>query len=158
MSAGELHAVGPLPTVELDVFVPGSPAAQGSKRYVGHRRNRKTGKMAPVLLEQSKAVKPWRELVAEVTALHWRGRPLLDGPIAVRLEFVMPRPVGTSKRSTPPAIRRPDCDKLARSCMDALTAVIWWDDSLVVDLHVTKRLAEVGERPGCRIQVWRVGS
>lgn len=149
---------------ELDIFVPsaeadmgcraGSPAAQGSKRYVGHRRNRRTGKLAPLLLEQSTAVKPWRERVAEVAAMYWRGRPLLTRAIGTRLSFVMPRPSGTSKRSTPPAIKRPDCDKLSRSIFDALTGVVWRDDSLVVDLHATKRIAEVGERPGCRVQVW----
>lgn len=144
------------PTVELNVFVPGKPAAQGSKKYVGHRRSAKTGKMAPVLLEQSRAVKPWRELVAEVVALHWRGRPLLTCALGVRLQFVMPRPVGTPRSRTPLAIKRPDCDKLSRSIFDALTCVIWADDSLVVDLHATKRIAEVGERPGCRIIAWCV--
>jgi crossover junction endodeoxyribonuclease RusA len=71
----------------------------------------------------------------------------------VRLSFVMPRPVGTPKRRTPPAIRRPDVDKLSRAVGDALSGVCWRDDSQVVDLHATKRLAERDEIPGVLIQI-----
>lgn len=154
------------PPVVLKIFVAsaaadmgcraGGPAAQGSKKYAGHRRNRRTGKMAPLLLEQSAQVKPWRKHVAEVTALYWRGRSLLVGPVGVRLDFVMPRPKGTSASRTPPAIKRPDGDKLTRAAWDALTGVIWMDDSQVVEWSGTKRIAEVGERPGCYITVWCV--
>jgi crossover junction endodeoxyribonuclease RusA len=153
--------------MELDVFVPsaaadmgsraGSPAAQGSKKYAGHRRSRKTGKMAPLLLEQSRAVKPWREVVATVIRLHWRGRPLLTGGVGMRLEFVLPRPKGTSRTARLLATKQHhDVDKLCRAILDSLKKVVWIDDGQVVDLHATKRIAEVGERPGCRIVVWCV--
>lgn len=126
----------------LDVFVPGRAAAQGSKRHVGGGR----------LVEQSKAVAPWRTTVAWHAAQVFDG-PLADGPIAVAIEFVMPRPASCPKRSTPPAVKRPDCDKLCRAIFDALSGVIWRDDSLVIDMHATKRLAEIGETPGARIRV-----
>lgn len=147
----------PDPAVELDVFVPGNPAAQGSKKYAGHRPGKtKPGKLVPVLLEQSQAVGPWREHVAWVVRKERGPAPILDCALMLRLEFVMPRPAGTPKRFTPQAIRRPDVDKLQRSIFDSLTSVIWRDDSLIVDVHAVKRIAEVGEAPGCRIVLRRL--
>lgn len=154
-----------LPAVELAVFVPsaaadmgtraGSPAAQGSKEYKGHVRSRKTGRMVPNLQEVSAAVAPWRTLIAAHVAPRWRPRPPMAAALGLRLEYVMPRPIGTSKRHTPPAIKRPDLDKLQRAVFDSLTGIVWRDDSIIIDVHATKRLAEVGEQPGCWIRVWR---
>lgn len=123
----------------IELFVPGKPAPQGSKRHVGHG----------ILIESSKAVKPWRIEVM------WAARAAcptpLDGPVAVELEFVMPRPKSAPKRSTPPAIKRPDIDKLARAILDAVTGVIVSDDSQIVRLVATKRIAEIDEQSGVHI-------
>jgi Holliday junction resolvase RusA-like endonuclease len=94
----------------------------------------------------------WRELVAYSVAQSWRTGPL-EGPIRVRLSFVMPRPAATPKRRTPPAIKRPDIDKLTRAVNDALSGICWRDDSQVVDQHATKRLAERDEVSGVLIQI-----
>jgi crossover junction endodeoxyribonuclease RusA len=127
---------------QLDTFVPGRAAPQGSKRHVGHG----------ILVESSKAVAPWRTTVAWSVSQVWKDGPL-TGEVQVELEFVMPRPAGTPKRRTPPAVKRPDIDKLARAVLDALSKVVWADDSLITDLHPTKRLAEIGEQPGCYVRV-----
>jgi crossover junction endodeoxyribonuclease RusA len=129
--------------MNLSTFVPGRPAPQGSKRYVGNG----------ISVESSKAVKPWRADIREHVAPLHAGSPL-QGALSVRLEFVMPRPSSCPKRSTPPAVRRPDVDKLARAVLDALgSAGLWRDDAQVVQLAVAKRLAELGETPGCHICV-----
>jgi len=139
--------------VSLSFFVPGKPAAQGSKRALGPGR----------MIEQSKAVKPWRERVAwfalEATIKQAKGDPLAASPIprttpvALYVEFVMPRPASTPKRSTPPAIRQPDLDKCVRAIGDALTGIAWVDDAQVTSLTAYKRLAELDEGPGCHIEV-----
>lgn len=127
----------------LIVYVPGIAAPQGSKRHVGGGR----------MIESSKAVKPWRESVRWAILGQWRG-PQMLGAVSVDLEFVMPRPASTPKRSTPPAIKRPDIDKLTRACLDAIgSAGVYADDSQVTTVRATKRLAEIGEAPGCRIVV-----
>jgi crossover junction endodeoxyribonuclease RusA len=127
----------------LVMFVPGRPAPQGSKRHVGNG----------ILLESSRAVAPWRTTVAWHAADAFRGAPL-DGPIVARFEFVMPRPTSLPKRKpTPPHTKRPDVDKLARAVMDALSGVVWRDDSQVTDMHPTKRYAELDEQPGVNIRV-----
>jgi crossover junction endodeoxyribonuclease RusA len=130
----------------LDTFVTGRPAPQGSKRHVGNG----------ILLEQSKAVGPWRTLVAWHVAQEWN-RSAIEGPVVLRLEFVMPRPSSCPKRSTPAAIKRPDWDKLSRAISDALgTAGVYRDDSQVVFAEITKRIAELDEHAGCRIQIAEV--
>lgn len=131
------------PRYVLDVFVPGKPAPQGSKRYVGNG----------ISVESSKAVKPWRADIREHIAARYSLAPV-TGALAVRLAFVMPRPASAPKRSTPAAVKRPDLDKLCRAVLDAIgSAGLWRDDSQVVDLAASKRLAEPGETPGCRIRV-----
>lgn len=131
------------PGVHLDIFVAGRPAPQGSKRHVGNG----------ILVESSKALAPWRTTVAWHAAQAYRSG-LLDHALSVTVEFVMPRPAGLPKRlPTPPHTKRPDCDKLIRGVLDAMTGVVYRDDSLIVDLHPTKRYAELDEQPGARIRV-----
>ena len=132
----------------LHLFVPGRPAAQGSKRHVGRG----------VLVEQSKAVAPWRTTVAWHAAQAYR-HPPLTGAVRVVLDFVMPRPAATPKRRpTPAATKRPDIDKLQRAALDALTAVVWLDDSQVVEITACKRIAEAGEPPGLLVRVAETGA
>jgi crossover junction endodeoxyribonuclease RusA len=129
----------------LSFFVPGKPAPQGSKRHIGRGR----------MLESSKEVGPWRQRVAIAAhnAMTTARIPLLTGrPITLELDFVMPRPQRTP-RSTPPAIRRPDTDKVSRAVLDALSHTVYADDAQVVDLHARKRLAAIDETPGVHITV-----
>lgn len=127
---------------DLNLFVPGKPAPQGSKRHVGGGR----------MIESSKATAPWRTTVAWHAAQAYTAAPL-NGPVVVSLGFVMPRPAATPKRSTPPAVKRPDLDKLTRAIFDALSGVVWRDDSQVVQLAATKRIAELDEQPGAHVAV-----
>lgn len=127
-------------TSTLAFSVPGRPAPQGSKRHVGRG----------ILIESSKDLGPWRKRIA-LTAHNAMVRagwtPFNDTAIAVELTFVMPRPARTPMH-TPPAIKRPDIDKLARACLDALTHVCFTDDSAVVTLNCHKRIALADETPG----------
>lgn len=118
----------------------GHPRPQGSKRHVGNGR----------MVESSKHVAGWRQQIA--CAARSGGGILPVGPVAVTLDFVMPRPKQTPKR-TPPAIKRTgDADKLARAALDAITDVWITDDCLVTVLHITKRIAEPDEQAGVGIR------
>jgi len=105
------------------------------------------------MVESSKEVGPWRERVALAAHNAMGGCELITAAVTVRLDLVLPRPKSTPKTYTPPAAKRPDVDKLARACLDAITGVVVADDSQIVDLHATKRLAEHGETPGVAITV-----
>lgn len=131
----------------LTLFVPGRPAPQGSKSFKGYRGGK------PILAESSREVGPWRERIAITAHNVWTPRRVLSGvPVSAALEFVMPRPSGTPK-ATPPAVKRPDLDKLVRAVFDALTGPVLADDAAVVELAASKRLAAVGETPGVHITI-----
>ena len=125
-------------------FFAGRPAPQGSKKLVRHGR----------MIESSKYVAPWRKRIAAAAALQ-QPEMLPRAPVVADLQFVLPRPVQTPKRApTPPAVKRNgDLDKLVRAVFDALTGIWIEDDCLIVELHATKRIAELGERPGVHVRL-----
>jgi Holliday junction resolvase RusA-like endonuclease len=53
-------------------------------------------------------------------------------PVRVAITFVFEKPKTAPKGRTRPVVK-PDIDKLTRACMDALTGVLYDDDSQVVD-------------------------
>ena len=133
--------------MRLWLHVPGSPAPQGSKSFKGFRNGR------GILVESSAAVGPWRERIALAAHNAMSGRTLMTGPIDITMLFVLPRPKSAPKRTTPPAVKRPDLDKLARAVLDALTNVVFSDDSQVTSIGCAKRLAQLDEAPGLYLAI-----
>lgn len=132
----------------------GQPAPQGSKRFVGVARSGRG-----ILIESSKAAKPWRQDVHAAALEARRRQAPLDGPLSVRMVFTVPKPASAPKRRKTWPMRKPDLDKLARSTTDALvTAGLIRDDARIVEYT---RLAKVfaGEdedaldSPGVRIEI-----
>lgn len=116
-------------------FVPGEPAPQGSKTYVGHRR----------LIESSKKVAAWRAAVKLVAGNQHKH---FDGPVTVEIEFVMHRPQSHGKTRQKPMIEHPDVDKLIRSTLDGMTeSKIFPNDSHVVTVKGHKRRARSFTEP-----------
>lgn len=116
----------------ISFFVPGQPTPAGSKKVI-----RAHGKTLVIDASGSRG-KAWRKRIREVAHLH-RPDPLLDGPVALVLHFVRPRPKAHYVRDNqlkPSAplfpTTRPDLLKLARSVEDALTSVIYKDDAQIV--------------------------
>ena len=106
----------------------GTPAAQGSKRMVGRG----------IMIESSKALRPWRDTMA---AAAFGAGPKLEGPVAVRLVFTVPRSKSAKKADVVPFRRAGDLDKLARAALDSVvTAGLLNDDAQVADFW---RLAKV---------------
>nr|WP_307936983.1 RusA family crossover junction endodeoxyribonuclease [Salinispora arenicola] len=116
----------------LTIIAFGRPAPQGSKRHVGKG----------VMIESSKAVKPWRDDVKAAAEHVIRGHPHwrpLDEPLAVSMVFTLPKPASAPKRRRTWPMRLPDLSKLIRSTEDALTdAGIWRDDARVVECAARK--------------------
>jgi crossover junction endodeoxyribonuclease RusA len=81
----------------------------------------------------------WRDRVAWVAQTQRRG-VFFDKGQAVRvgIGFFLPRPASLPKRIRHHTVR-PDIDKLERAVFDALTGVLWHDDSQVVESHKYKR-------------------
>jgi crossover junction endodeoxyribonuclease RusA len=130
----------------IDVFIPGQPKAQGSKRHVGHG----------VMIESCKELPSWRESIRSALALD-NGQPIerFEGAVVCTLEFILHRPGSAPKRkATPPAMKKPDLDKLTRAAFDAVaSAGVIQNDARIVATLVWKRLAERGETEGLRLRL-----
>jgi crossover junction endodeoxyribonuclease RusA len=140
------------------IIVYGSPAAQGSKRFVGIAKTTGRG----IMVEMSKKVAPWRQDVKAAAELVRAGAEPIDAPLTVRMVFTMPKPASAPKRRRTWPMRTPDLSKLCRSTEDALTqAGVWRDDARVVEYD---RLAKVFPNedpealssPGVRIEIRRL--
>lgn len=107
----------------------------------------------PIVTSDNPKNKGWQQLVAEAASqsLHGSG-VLLDGPVRLSVMFFLPRPKSL-KKSVTAHLKKPDLDKLVRSCKDALTKVIWRDDSQVVVIEAHKRYAGVSESPRAVVTV-----
>lgn len=78
---------------------------------------------------------------------------MIEGPVSMTLLFTLYRPASAPKNRTPPATKKPDLDKMTRAIFDALTGICFHDDSQVVTLTASKRVASMGEGPGVRVVV-----
>lgn len=133
---------------ELVFSVFGVPQPQGSAKAFMPRNAR-----FPVVTSDNPKVKGWRQLVAQAASQALNGRGLhLEGPVRLCANFYLPRPksLGAKPKSH---LTRPDVDKLARAIGDALTGVVWRDDSQIVQFKVSKYYAGVGESPRADIAI-----
>jgi Holliday junction resolvase RusA-like endonuclease len=145
------------------ITVYGSPAPQGSKKFVGTFTGR-DGRTHANMVESSKKLRPWRNDVKDAAMLVRNGRAPLDGPLIVRMVFTVPKPASAPKTRRIYPCRMPDLSKLARSTEDALTdAAIWADDARVIEYQRLAKVypnedAEALEAPGVQIMIFQVGA
>ncbi len=144
----------------ISFFVSGLPQPAGSKRAFALKKGGAyTGRV--VVSDDNPKSRGWKDTVAASALEAYQGYAnLLDCPIRLTVEFRFFRPAshfGTGKNADKlrdgspryPTVR-PDCTKCLRAIEDALTSVIWRDDSLIVDQVVTKRYAD---KPGAWIEI-----
>ena len=111
---------------EIQFFVTGKPAPQGSKKSVGRGR----------FIEASKYLPDWRAAVVSAARQSYQGEPL-DVPVRVRIIVFLDQPK-KPKYILAPATP-PDVDKIARGILDSLKiGGIYRDDALVVSLEIDK--------------------
>jgi Holliday junction resolvase RusA-like endonuclease len=140
--------------MEISFFVPGIPATAGSKSgFV----NPKNGRV--IITESCKKSKPWRERVVSCARDAYDGPPVF-GPVCLEVLFRLPRPkchYGTGKKATVLKERapywhtnKPDRTKMLRALEDALTGILWRDDTQVVDGRVGKVYSDT---PGALVTI-----
>jgi Holliday junction resolvase RusA-like endonuclease len=125
--------------------VPGIPAPQGSK--TGYIRGGRV-----VLVESSKKVKPWRAAVAQAATIAYLHAEPIDGPVAVEIDFHLPRPKSLPKRVIW-MVKKPDLDKLIRSTLDALSGIAYIDDNRITHITATKDYAASPGDAGATITI-----
>jgi Holliday junction resolvase RusA-like endonuclease len=155
----------------ITIIAFGTPGPQGSKSFKGTRAT-KSGGRAPILVESSKKVKPWREAVAEAaTEALYRLPPAqrlafpLAGPLQAEMVFTLKPParipVERYVGGVPYPAAYPDTSKLVRSTEDALTGLLWGDDAQVVRYTLVEKLylgtPGALEWTGATVRVWPIG-
>jgi crossover junction endodeoxyribonuclease RusA len=147
MSILELETMRRRAHADMIAFnVDGTPEPKGSMRAFVPK-----GWTRAVVTSDNPDLKGWQ---ATVRAEAIRQRPTLaEGAVDVTLSFRMPRPKALPKTKPVAHVTRPDVDKLARSVLDALTGVVWRDDSQVASLLCVKRYARLDEPMGVVIGV-----
>ncbi|MCR4340264.1 MAG: RusA family crossover junction endodeoxyribonuclease [Gemmatimonadaceae bacterium] len=127
----------------------GNPVTQGSIRATVHKS---TGR-AIAIQDHRAPLMNWRASIAHAAQVAADGAFAERGvPVWVEVTFRLQRPKSAPKRVVRPTTK-PDIDKLARASLDALTGVVFADDSQVVFLSLSKRFAPFGEAPGAKFQV-----
>ena len=127
----------------VEFFAPGIPQPKGSTRAFV-----KAGRA--VVTSDNPKLKGWQRTIAQSAP----ARVMFDGAVSVVARFEMPHPT-TGKRRQFHTVR-PDVDKLLRAVNDALTGVLWKDDSQIVNLEGEKTYAMVGSQPGVTVLVTEV--
>lgn len=165
----------------IDVFIEATPAPGGSKQAFPMRDrtgnlvckwiwSKRFGRKIPmpairIVDDAGKRNKQWRAAVEAAARLQYDAAPL-DGPLRVLFRFHVRRPKHhhvAGKRSRElkadaPAYPTgpPDAIKFARSTEDALTGILWTDDSIIVQEYIEKVYAASHEPEGCRVMVTAV--
>lgn len=122
----------------------GIPQTKGSTRAFF-----RPGMRYPVITNDNPKNKSWALCVSEEAVKH-RPSALLLGPVRLTLVFHLAKPKSLPKRKPSWPVKKPDLSKLTRSAEDALTGIIWRDDSQVVESTQRKLYSDV---PGVEIQI-----
>lgn len=163
---------------QLVVIAFGTPVGQGRISYGKHGRGYHSN---------DKTLKPWRAKVTaaaeQVTGLHapvkppkkrgektdrrvkpcviCQGRPadhgLFRGPVGVDITFTFPQL--KTRRRWPITRSSGDWDHLGRAVSDALTGVLWADDSQIVEGRIRKVYVGTSsalDEPGALIHAWEI--
>lgn len=164
------HAPIPQPRHKVSVMWI-SPAKQGRRafRKCGCGCGRVPAKVPSgrLYIPDDHPVATWKFQVIDAWR-NWMPKPgwRMDGPLEVRLEFIMPRPKAMVWKVKPmPRLRDDrtggsrssgDPDNLAKSVMDALTGVLWYDDGQVSRLEIQRWIAAGDEEPHAIVRARQV--
>lgn len=142
----------------LTVFVPGLPATAGSK--TGRILKYPDGRSRVILMPANKGQKPWMEAVKYAVYDVFDGPMVKDAAVHLSASFYFMRPKSHFRsgknadrlKKCAPAfhVYKPDLSKLVRCVEDAMTGLVWRDDSQVEQITAGKYWAS---RNGARIVV-----
>lgn len=135
----------------------GKPATQGSKRAYTFRK--KSGGIGARVEEHSKHFKSWRALVVDAAIEVYDGEPV-KGPMSLKVRIIRKRPAshfGTGRNAHSlkgwaihaRPVQRPDSLKICRGIEDALSGVVWVDDSQIVRHVISKEFGPCDRTDVC---------
>jgi len=136
--------------MKLEFTVYGKPAQMGSKKAFVR------GGRAIITDDNSDKRKQWANAVSSKAAEVMAGATVISSPVSLQVIFFFGRPkshfgsgrnASQLKASAPERhAQTPDLDKLVRCLGDALTGIVYRDDSQIVALSAERRWTEGQER------------
>lgn len=130
-----------------EFFVGGIPLPKGSKTRIGTRMV-EVADMA-TRARSGGALKRWLNAIAS-TARVYRCAYIDAGPVAMRCDFFLPRPMTKRVHAT----AKPDLSKLARAVEDALNGIAYRDDAQICHAIWNKDYATEIQPAGVRVKIW----
>lgn len=102
----------------------------------------------------------YEKLLAQIAAMHMRGRKPEELPVAVEVTAYLPVPSSWAGSKRDAALAgaivpnvKPDWDNIGKT-LDALKGIVWLDDKQIAEACVRKLYAE---NPRLEVSVWRIG-
>lgn len=133
---------------EFRLVIHGEPISKGRPKFSVHGGR--------AFARTPARTRRYEDVIRQTAIAEWNGRPVLkDLALAVQATFYRTVPASWSKAKQRAAlagelrpVSRPDVENYVKACLDALTGVVWLDDSLVVELACSKHY---GEQPRVEI-------
>ncbi len=141
-------------TEPVTVFVPGPVVAQPRQRHTIRYTKQGEPFLANYVSERD-PVQGFKRVVQMFVRQAWRGGPV-KGPVSLVAVFVFPRPQRLKEGGRAWHVCKPDSDNLVKAVKDALTQIVWVDDSQVCEECVRKRYAATGEEEGVELTIRRL--
>lgn len=133
-------------SISFQVF--GTPQPKGSARAF------KRGERI-IVTSDNPSLRAWEDAVrAKVQEI--AGDVFFEGAVSLHVTFHLQRPKSISVKKRPFMVTRPDTSKLIRGLEDALTEILWKDDSQVIVITASKLYAAPGEASRVDVTVMEV--
>jgi Holliday junction resolvase RusA-like endonuclease len=141
----------------MTLIVIGTPISKGSARAFAIPGKDGARPRAVVVSDNKKPLTQWTTQIANEARLYLSvdhgPQPAFDGPFTVGATFYFNRPKSASVKSRPVPTVKPDLDKLTRAVLDALTGIVWRDDSQVVSIIARKFYLVTAEAEYAEIRI-----
>lgn len=106
--------------------------------------------------------KAWKAEAANVARRAMGGRPLIEGPVEVRIDAVFALAKSHHRKTidvpAKPRDGKPDAENVAKAVLDAMTGVVYRDDAQVWDLRVRKITGGQEDFPLVKVRVVRTNN
>lgn len=127
---------------QIALAFPFEPVAKGRPRF------RVCGKFVQTYTPGK--TKQFEKRIAEYYKTATGAEKFKEGvPIVVSLTFGMKIPISLTKKAKQEMLEgerqhvvKPDLDNLAKSVLDALNGIAWYDDAQIVELHIAKKYVQ----------------
>lgn len=138
--------------MKLEFTAYGVAKPAGSKTAYAFKR--KNGSLGASVVDACKTTKPWQAVVSSAAQdaminLSDDAAFIFDAALIASFRFYVPRPKshynskGELKANAPAFVtKKPDVLKLARAVEDAMTGIVYRDDSQIVQEHLFKSYGE----------------